>query len=436
MIRLLIALPLLVALPQEDAAIQALIRKLDDADLEVREKAVRDLIQTGARALEPLRKALTSESAEVRARAAQAIRSIEHEVRSREVCPAYKPLALKRAGTVAEVLEDLSRLAGARFDASPDLRAMKAGPVEAATLFQALDQMCAGSDPISYTVGDDGTIRLTAERQEPRPVSYFEAFKVFVTESQVLRKADAKGTTVTGRVSVHAVWEGHLKPLRRVRYEFEPAKDDAGRALEIVSAGQMDMLRLGGGAGVWIAGAFGEETDLSGPQAFELKGLVPEAKSVAVLRGSMKVSFPLARVDVAFDEPKKGDQQTSGDISIRIKAVSTGKNRISIAFSKSKGDVSALKDEVLGRLDGASIRAVDENGKEHVGEMTASQDDPGMGGMVVIGGPGGSEPQRTVTLFAHFQSLEGKDFKRFTFKFSDALFEKSVPFEIKDIKLP
>jgi hypothetical protein len=41
-----------------------------------------------------------------------------------------------------------------------------------------------------------------------------------------------------------------------------------------------------------------------------------------------------------------------------------------------------------------------------------------------------------VTLFAHFQSLEGKDFKRFTFKFSDALFEKSVPFEIKDIKLP
>lgn len=434
MIRLLLALPLLLGFAQDDAAIQDLIRRLDDSDLEVREKAVRDLIQAGGKALEPLRKALSSESAEVRARAAQAIRSIEKDIRSREVCPDHKPLALKRTGTVAEILEDLGRLSGARFDASPELRALKAGPVEAATLLQALDQMCSGPDSLSYNVGDDGTIRLSSERHVARPASYFEAFKIFVTQTEVLRKSDGKETTVTGRVSIHAAWEHHLKPLRRVRFEFNPAKDDAGREIEMVAASQMDMLRLGGGAGVWFAGGFGEESDSAGPQVFELKGLSPEAKSVALLKGTARVSFPLSRVDVAFDDPQKGANQTVGDISIRLKSVSTKKSLISLTFSKSKGDVMALKDEVLGRLDSASVRAVDENGKEHIGEMGPAQDDPGAG-MVIVGGPG-TEPSRSVVLHATFATIEGKDFKRFSFKFSDALFEKSVPFVIKDIKLP
>src|SRR6266850_4893568 len=124
--RLFLALPLLLAFAQDDAAIQDLIRRLDDGDPEIREKSQRELIKAGSKALEPLRKALSSESAEVRVRAAQAIRSIENDLKAREVYPAFKALALKRTGTAGEILEDLSRQTGVKFDASPEQRRTKA----------------------------------------------------------------------------------------------------------------------------------------------------------------------------------------------------------------------------------------------------------------------------------------------------------------------
>src|SRR5688572_10179204 len=122
MIRLILALPLLFGFAQDDAAIRELIRKLDDADVEVRDQAMRDLIQAGPKALEALRKAMTSDSAEVRMRSGQALKVIETEVKAREVCPPHKALGLKQSGTVGEILEELSRRTGARFDASGDLR--------------------------------------------------------------------------------------------------------------------------------------------------------------------------------------------------------------------------------------------------------------------------------------------------------------------------
>jgi hypothetical protein len=37
---------------------------------------------------------------------------------------------------------------------------------------------------------------------------------------------------------------------------------------------------------------------------------------------------------------------------------------------------------------------------------------------------------------ATFPTMGNKEFKRFKFKFSDAVFELTVPFEIKNVKLP
>src|SRR5688572_6887255 len=233
MLRLLLVLPLLAGFVQDDAALHDLLRKLDDADLEVRDKAVRDLIQVGARALEPLRKAMKSESAEVRTRAAQALRAIESDLQAREVCPPHKALNLKRSGTVGEILDELARSTGLRFDASADLKSLKAS-VDAGSVLQALDQLCAGQDALSWTAGDDGAIRFSPERATASPSSYFEAFKVFLVETQVIRKSTFKETTATARFSIHAAWEPQLKPFKRIRFEFEPAKDDAGRDIEIV----------------------------------------------------------------------------------------------------------------------------------------------------------------------------------------------------------
>lgn len=428
MLRILLAIPLVLAFTQDDATIQDHIRRLDDSDLEVREKALRELIKAGSKALEPLRKVLASESAEVRSRATQAIRAIESELQSREAYPAYKAWTLKRSGTVGEILDDLVKLTGVRVEASAEHRAKKTS-VDAATLFQALDQICAGSEALTFTLADDGTVRFSAERHPQRPASYVEAFKFYVAECQALRKTDFKETTVTGQVSIHAVWESRLKPLRRVVYEFVPAQDDAGREIEIGPGSAMGMMPPGAAIMV-IPG--GDDLDPGSPQTFALKGLVPGAKSVAVLKGSATVSFPLGRVEVAFEDPQGGSKHTTGDLSIKLTNVNTSKNRISVTFGKPKGDGIGLKDEILARLDSASVRAIDERGNEHIGELLPAQAEMGAG--IVIGGPG--VQSKYVQFTATFDSLKGLDIKRFTFKISDALFEKKVPFEIKDIKLP
>lgn len=432
MSRLLLAIPLLLGLAQDPSAIQDLIKRLDDSDLETREKAVRDLIKAGSKALEPLRRALSSESAEVRVRAAQALKAIESGLQAREVYPEPKALSLKRTGSVGEILDDLGRMTGARFDAAPEHRELKAA-VESSTLLQALDQVCAGQPKLTYSFGDDGTVRFASEPHAASPASYFEAFKIFVSESNTRRKSDFKAPTVMASVSIHTAWEPRLNPIKRVRYEFTEAKDDAGRDVELVPGSGMDMIPMGGGAFI-LAGAFGDEADSSGPQTFSLKGLVPEAKSLSVLKGKTVVSFALARVDVAFEDPQSPQSQTVGDVTVKIKNVSTRRNRITLAFSKSKGDATGLKDEILGRLETGSARAIDEEGKEHVGEIGPAQADPAAG-MVVVGGPG-VESAKTTQLHAIFPTLGGKDFKRLKFRFADAIFEKSVPFELKDIRLP
>jgi len=192
-----------------------------------------------------------------------------------------------------------------------------------------------------------------------------------------------------------------------------------------------------GGPGFWMAGGFGEDQDSTGPQAFGLKGLSPDAKSIASLKGTAKVSFPISPVDVTFEDPETGNKQNVGEMTIKVTGVSQKNSLIKLSFTKNKGDVSALKDEILGRLGTGSVRVIDEDGKEHTGDLVPFQAEMG-GRMIVMGGPGGGgpEPGRSMVFQATFPSMGGKDFKRFTFRFSETLFEKQVPFEIKDIKLP
>ena len=180
---------------------------------------------------------------------------------------------------------------------------------------------------------------------------------------------------------------------------------------------------------------FGDEPDLAGPQVFTVKGLAPEAKAIASLKGTARLSFPLARTEVKFEDPQGGAKTSVGDITILLERVMSDK--IKLEFSKPKGDVAGLKEEILGRLDAASVIVVDESGKEHAGEiLPAPARDGAGGGIVIMGGGMGGEAVRKLKFQATFPNLSGKDIKQFRFRFSDAVFEKSVPFELKDVKLP
>ena len=440
---LMLALPLLLGFVQDEAAIRDLIRKLDDTDLEVRDKALTELTKAGRAALELLRQAEKSESAEVRARATQAIRVIESQLKAKEVYPEYKPLPLKKSGTVGEILDELAKQSGAKFEVAAELRQLK-GSVDATSLFQALDQLCSAQEKLTYTLGDDGSYRFAGEPHSSAPAAYFEAFKVLLTRTSVQRDSDFKKLTVAAQISIATLWEGRLKPLKRVRYEFTEAKDEAGRAIEVLGAADIENQFMAGGAGFVFrmlgaaGGGAGEEMDFL--RMFELKGISPEAKSLAVLKGRAIVSFPHPPVGVEFKEPESGTTQTVGDVVVKVKKMEISKNRVSLLISKAKGDGIVPQDEVLGRLESGSVVAVDEDGQEHAGEIMPAANEGGGMGMIVIGGPGGgpggNEQDQGQLYYAKFADLNKKDIKSFRFRFSDALFEKSVPFEIKGVKLP
>ena len=58
MIRFLFALVLLVPLFQDEAQVKDLVRRLDDAELEIREKAAAELLRCGPKAVAALKEAL------------------------------------------------------------------------------------------------------------------------------------------------------------------------------------------------------------------------------------------------------------------------------------------------------------------------------------------------------------------------------------------
>ena len=422
--RLLLAVPLLLGFVQDEAAIRDLIRKLDDTDLEVRESALAKLVQAGPPALEPLRQASKSESAEVRIRAAQAIRAIEVHVRTREIYPAFKPLGLKRSATVGELLDDLAARTGTKFEATAEQRKLKAS-VDAASLFQALDQICGGQEKLSYSFDEGGAIKLTGDVHLATPTWYFEAFKVYLTDFVVVRRTDFKEATLAAQISISTAWEGKLKPLRRVRFEITEAKDDAGRDLTAVGGYQVRK-PLGRGIGGFGGGPGGPADPFSSPLSYDLRGLAPESKSLASLKGRAIVTFPLTPVPVEFENPASGASQTVGDIAIKIKEIYITSNRIVVAVSRARGESALLLDEVFGRLEAGGIVAVDETGKAHVGEIHQA---PNTGGWP-------REEFPAITFQAKFPDLDQKDIKCIKIRIADTMIEKSVPFEIKDLKFP
>jgi len=435
--RLLLPLLAFLVLFQDDARIKDLVKKLDDVELEARENATQDLIKAGTSALPALREALKSGSAEVRKRADTAIRAIESEAKAKEVCPPYKSLTLKGdKAPIAGLVAELEKQAGVRVSAAEGVLSGTA-TVNAATVFQALDQICAGQERLAYTWNEDGVIRFTMDRHPGNPASFSEGFKVYIASLDVMRKTDYKEPTILSNFSIHTAWEPRLKPLKRVRYEFTGATDDTGRAVEI---GPQSMDRLGGmaaGGGVFVmaGGPFGGEADTTGPQHFGCTNLDPKAKALKSLKGRAIVSFPLTHVPVVFEDPLGSHTQSIADFSFRLDNVIEKKSRINITFTKTQGDISSLKDEILGRIDSASIVAVDKEGKEHVAEFGPYQAE-NRGGMVFVAGMPGGEATKSMQFQAIFPSLNGNEIKTFKFRFVERLYEKKVPFEFTDVPLP
>ncbi len=304
----LLALLLLAAAPQE-AEVRDLLRRLEDDDAEVREKAQKQMGLLGERAIPLLKEAADSprSAGEVRLRLLAAIREIELSGKISKVFQEPKPIALRASDTtLREVLDELSRQAGVAIDSSQvDGAAKVAIDVKDAPLQRVLDLLCADQPERTWEALDDGAIRFLKERHPAAPAVYGGPFRLRIQSLNVERGTDFKGKTASATVTLAADWDRRLKPSKIVEIDLAKASDGLDSALEI-SAADAGVVVVRGvpGAQLRVAGMNFPEPG-ENVRTFSLKNLSPAATRID-LEGVARFTFPLDYKDVRFEKPGPG----------------------------------------------------------------------------------------------------------------------------------
>jgi hypothetical protein len=426
--RYLLALTLFLLPAQDDAKILELIRQLDASSVEERDAAYEQLVKIGAGALAALKKAAESDSsAEVRSRAAEAVRAIDIAEKMKTAYVEPKRVTLKHDGTVRAALEEIGKQAGVKIDVlDAGVDAAVVLDLRNVTLFQALDAVCAGREDCTWEHPDAGVVKMRKEKHVAYPTGCVGPFRIRITSLSVERKSDFKAVTAQVNFGIETDWEKTTKPMGRAKVQFSSAADDAGRALDVKGA-EDDAMNALGGIRILRAGGFGMQDEFANRFTAALGA---DAKGIASLKGTLTVRFPLSSTDVVFDDPTSGDSKDVGDYKIRIK--NKIKEGYTLAFTRSKEDDTDLAEEMERRFDTASIIAVDKDGKELKAESVVPQND----GVNIVVVNGKVQQKGGLTYRVHFPDFKGREIKTLKFRFVDQTLEKRFDFELKDTKLP
>src|SRR5579862_1787976 len=238
-LRPMILLLLLGAVPQ-DPDVRDVLRRLEDDNAQVREKAQKQLGSLGEAALPLLRQTAESprSEGELRLRVQAAIREIELAAKIAKVFIEPRRITLRAADKpLREVLDDVSRQSGVAIESLQVDSAAKISLDETdAPLQMVLDQLCKGQAERTWEARDDGSIRLLKERHPSTPVIYGGPFRVRVQSLGVERSTDFKGKTVTATATIVADWDRRLKPSKIVEIDLTKASDGQDSQVDISAA--------------------------------------------------------------------------------------------------------------------------------------------------------------------------------------------------------
>ncbi|MBI4564780.1 MAG: HEAT repeat domain-containing protein [Planctomycetes bacterium] len=417
---------------QDDAQLTEWVRQLGDPEAKVREQAVEDLVKADARAEPLLTEALQSESAHVRENAAEALRRIARARLLKEIDVEARPFSLRfEKAEIPAILDEIQARSGIRIEMERSaLQGAATLDLPETTAMEALDALCRGQENLTYEWKDAGHFRVMAGKHVPTPAAYWGPCKVWISSIEVQRTWNFQEFNVEAHLSVEVTQASRVKPLRRIRIEFEAGQDDTGRDIVVMSG----LSRSTQGRGIPLFG--GVPASFAYP--FVVKGISPEAGALPRLTGKMTLFYPLAAVEVLFQAPSRNDTRESGEFKFTF--AKTGKGYVDFIIEKAEGGV-VPPDEVERRLESANVTVVDEDGVEHKADGVAPAGS-GFGGIIVImggrggGGGGGTESARPGTYRATFPNFKGGDVKTFKFRFADRTLERETSFEFKDVKLP
>jgi hypothetical protein len=368
---LLLLLPLLGAATQ-DSDVRDLLRRLEDDNADVREKAQRQLGGLGEAALPLLKETAESprSSGELKLRLVAAIKEIELSAKIAKVFVEPKRVTVRAAGTMLrEVLDEISRQAGVAIESSlVDPSAKVTLDAKEASLQMVLDQLCKDQLERTWEAQDDGSIRLLKDRHPATPTAYGGPFRVRVQSLSVERSTDFKGKSVAVTATLIADWDRRLRPSKIVDIDLTKASDGRDSAIDISSADAGVMVVRGvPGAQIRMAGMNfpdpGENT-----RAFSLRNLSPDAVQVA-LEGIARFTFPLDYKEIKFDKPATVESRDLGDTTVRL--ARGGATEVwTLSFHKSPSSTTPSWSRTISqRFDQDSFVVVDSDGNEFTGTM-------------------------------------------------------------------
>jgi hypothetical protein len=427
--RPLLLLLLLGAIPQ-DADVRELIRKLEDDNAEVRERAQRQLGSVGDKALAPLREIVESPSSsgELKLRAAAVLREIDLAAKIARVFKDPARVTIKAADTMLrEVLDEVSRQAGVAIDSGlVDGAAKVTLDLKSVPLQLVLDQLCRDQTDRTWEAQEDGSIRFTRDRHPSAPAAYGDGFRVRVQSMNVERSTDFKGKTVSLTATLTADWDRRLKPSKIVEIDLSKASDGQGSPIDI-SAADAGMMVVRGmpGAQIRVAGMnfpdAGENT-----RAFLLKGLSPDATRID-LEGVARFTFPLDYKDIRFEKPGTVESRDLGDTTVRL--ARGGASEIwTLSFHKNPSSTTPSWSRTISqRFDADSFVVVDTEGNEFTGSMRA----PSLRGRQMD-----MASEVGVWYQAAIPRNPSNMIKEVRFRFVDQTLVKSLPFKFSALPLP
>jgi len=365
---------LLLGATTQDSDVRDLLRRLEDDNAEVREKAQRQLGALGEAALPALKEAAESprSSGELKLRVVAAMKEIELSAKIAKVFAEPRRITVRAGGTMLrEVLDEISRQAGVVIESSMvDAAAAVTLEAKDAPLQMVLDQLCKDQLQRTWESQDDGSIRLLKERHPATPTVYGGPFRVRVQSLNVERSTDFKGKSITATATIVADWDRRLKPSKIVEIDLTRASDGQDSAIDISAADAGVMVVRGvPGAQIRVAGMnFPDAGDNT--RAFSIRNLSPTAVELG-LEGVARFTFPLDYKEIKFEKPSTVENRDLGDTTVRL--ARGGATEIwTLSFHKSPSATTpSWSRSISQRFDQDSFVVVDSEGNEFTGTMRA-----------------------------------------------------------------
>ncbi len=409
MIRPLIAAFLLGG-AQEPSRLRDLVDRLKEDSIEAREKAAEEIVELGRAAvayLEPLRR---SEDAELRARVASILRSIELNETLRRFYRRGPRISLDLAGVpAAEALAELARRAGDSFRFDPaDFREPVTLRLSEVPFWDALHELARAAPALAWTFEDDA-LRFERRPRPPYPARRQGEFSVWVDGIAFSREHDFTGVPRESfTVGLNVAWERGIAPAG-LETRITEITDDRGQSLLAQDRGWV-YPRLEAPKGRTRRDEF----------RYALPGGGDGIKRIARLAGVAAVSFPLAYEDAEIELGAGAPFLRLGDLTAAVRGFRPVKGAASfeVHLTYALGGREVQPD----RLPGQGLVVIDDLGAEH--RVTTTARTTAYGGQSF-----------TVVVGVHVALPEARSAARLRLRLLKETLEKRSPFAFTDIRV-